>query len=221
MDSGTSLEHVDTGTSEESPGVVIGNHCHKYTTSNPLIRWLTQRFLDDLDELLDVVGSRVRSPRVLEVGCGEGEIARRLHTRWADVVALDLPDPGLRGEWSQLSGPRFLHADAERLPFEDGTYDLVVCVEVLEHIPDPAAGLSELARVSKGGHMVLSVPREPLFRMGNFLTGRHLATFGNTPGHLNHWSSRGFLDFVGSAATVRTIKRPFPWTMLWAESPAL
>lgn len=223
MDSRTSADpNVDpSGTRRsQSPGVVIGNYCHKYTTSNPLIRWLTRRFLDDLDAVLASVATQVESPRVLEVGCGEGEISRRLHARWEDVVALDLPDPGLRESWSEVPGPRFIHADAERLPFEEGGYDVVVCVEVLEHLSDPAAGLSELARVARGGHLVLSVPREPLFRMGNFLTGRHLAAFGNTPGHLNHWSSRGFLEFVESAGEVRSMKKPFPWTIVWAESAA-
>lgn len=200
----------------ETPGVVIGNHLHKYTARNPVIRLLTERFLARLDELLAGVAAETPTARVLEVGCGEGEIARRLHARWGDVTGLDLPDSGLRAEWGAIEGPAFLHADAQALPFDDGEFDLVVSVEVLEHLEDPAAGLAEMARVSRR-HLVLSVPREPLFRVGNFLTGRHLRAWGNTPGHLNHWSTPSFLRFVSTVGAVRDVRLPLPWTAAWVR----
>lgn len=204
----------------ETPDVVIGNHCHKYTTGNPAIRMLTMRFLRTLQSVLDDVELMAPRPaRVLEVGCGEGEIAGLLHHRWGDVTALDLPDAGLRREWSGVEGPRFLHADAERLPFPDGHFDVVVAVEVLEHLRDPQRGLEEMARVSRG-HIVASVPREPIFRLGNLFTGRHVRSLGNTPGHLNHWGSAAFLRFIGQAGTVRRHERPLPWTIAWVQTRA-
>jgi SAM-dependent methyltransferase len=205
----------------ESPDVVIGNHCHKYTTGNPAIRFLTMRFLRSLHGLLDDVQAEAPRARVLEVGCGEGEIAGLLHARWGDVTALDLPDADLRSEWTGVPGPRFLHADAEALPFPDEHFDVVVAVEVLEHLRDPARGLAEMARVSRR-HLVLSVPREPIFRMGNLFTGRHVRDLGNTPGHLNHWGSEDFLRFVDRAGFVRRHTRPLPWTIAWVQrDPAL
>jgi SAM-dependent methyltransferase len=201
----------------ETPDVVIGNHCHKYTTGNPAIAYLTRRFLLALHGLLDDVARVTPQARVLEVGCGEGEIAALLHHRWGDVTGLDLPDAGLRADWAGIDGPRFLHADAQRLPFPDDHFDLVVAVEVLEHLRDPARGLAEMARVSRR-HLVLSVPREPIFRLGNLFTGRHVRDLGNTPGHLNHWGSKAFLDFVGGVGTVRRHARPLPWTAVWAET---
>lgn len=200
----------------ETPDIIIGNHCHKYTTGHPVIRWLTRRFLSALEDQLDAVAASMPDARVLEVGCGEGDIASLLRSRWSSVTALDLPDAGLRDQWQDVDGPSFLHANAEKLPFPDSCFDLVVCVEVLEHLFDPQRGLDELARVGRR-HLVLSVPREPLFRMGNLLSGRHLHDLGNTPGHLNHWSSRGFERFVGQVARVRGVARPFPWTILRAE----
>lgn len=205
----------------DKPPIETGNYHHKYTSRNPLIRWLTGRFLADLDTILSRVAPKLGTrSRVLEVGCGEGEIAKRLYARWDDVVALDLHDEGLRNEWRGVTGPLFLNADAEQLPFEDGTFDLTVCIEVLEHLRDAHRGMAELARVGRGGHLVLSVPREPLFRLGNAVTGRHITSLGNTPGHLNHWSTRGFIRFVQEVAEVREVAKPFPWTMLWARSPA-
>lgn len=200
---------------EETPGVVVGNYEDKYSGGNALIRWRTRRFLGCLDAVLDRVQSESPSAAVLEVGCGEGEIAVRLAGRWGEVTALDLPDAGLRAHWAQAVGPTFVHGDAERLPFADGAFDVVVAVEILEHLRDPRAGLAELARVSSR-HLVLSVPREPLFRLGNLCTGRHVRSLGNTPGHLNHWSAAAFRRLVGTAGTVRDVRLPLPWTIVWA-----
>jgi ubiquinone/menaquinone biosynthesis C-methylase UbiE len=204
----------------ETVGVVIGNHTQKYTARNPGIRLLTQRWLANLDQTfaqLDA-GPDDRPRRTLEVGCGEGIIADRMHHRWGEVVALDLPDAGLRAGWRSFDGPRFLHASAHELPFTDDQFDVVVAAEVLEHLPDPARGLQEMARVGRR-HLVLSVPREPVFRSCNLAGGRYVRDLGNTPGHLNHWSKRGFVRFVSQVAEVRGVTSPFPWTTVWAELP--
>jgi len=202
----------------ETVGVVIGNHTQKYTARNPAIRWLTERWVANLERAFaqlsrDTDGGGVG--RVLEVGCGEGVIADRLQRRFGEVVALDLPDAGLRAGWRGYVGPRFLHASAHELPFADDQFDLVVAAEVLEHLPDPEQGLGELARVGRR-HLVVSVPREPVFRGCNLLAGRYVRELGNTPGHLNHWSKRGFVGFVSSVAQVREVTNPFPWTTIWA-----
>ena len=203
----------------ETPGVVIGNHSDKYTASNPAVRWLTARWVAKLEETLDGVAADAASPVdwALEVGCGEGVIAERLTQRWKRVVALDLPDAGLRGEWAGRPGPEYLHADAHRLPFPDNKFDLVVAAEVLEHLPDPEHGLAEMVRVaSPGASLVLSVPREPIFRTCNLMAGKYVRDLGNTPGHLNHWSTRSFVRFVSSVADIRLVAKPFPWTVVWA-----
>lgn len=201
----------------ETPDVVIGNHEDKYGGSNPLIRWLTRRFLADLDQLVDAVAAEAPSARVLEIGCGEGEIADRLYRRFGDVVGLDLPDAELRADWhTRAAKPGFTHGDAHRLPFADDTFDAAVAVEVFEHLAEARRGLAELARVTSG-HVIASVPREPLFRAGNLATGRHVSALGNTPGHLNHWSTRAFLGFVGGVGEVAAVRTPMPWTMVWVR----
>lgn len=196
---------------------MIGNHTQKYTSGNPAIRWLTARFLTALTGMVDTVG-QASGPAThpLEVGAGEGVIAAMLHARFGSAVALDLPDAGLRGEWRSRPGPAYLHADARALPFADRRFDLIVCVEVLEHLEDPSAGLAEMARVGCRD-LVLSVPREPIFRTCNLVTGRYIPALGNTPGHLNHWSTRSFARFVGQVGTVRRVSTPFPWTIAWVS----
>ncbi|QSB14243.1 class I SAM-dependent methyltransferase [Natronosporangium hydrolyticum] len=201
----------------ESPGVVIGNHTQKYTARNPAIRWLTGRWVARLRAALDAVAAQAPAgATALEVGCGEGVISHYLADRFGQVTALDLPDAGLREQWRTRPGPHYLHADAHRLPFRDRQFDVVVAAEVLEHLPDPERGFAELLRVSRG-HLVLSVPREPIFRLGNLAAGRYVRDWGNTPGHLNHWSTRGFRRFVAEAAQVRAVATPLPWTIVWAS----
>jgi ubiquinone/menaquinone biosynthesis C-methylase UbiE len=201
----------------ETPGVVIGNHTQKYTAKNPAIRWLTERWVANLERVFTTLAADPKGvpAQALEVGCGEGVIADQLHRRFGEVVALDLPDAGLRADWRGYAGPRFLHASALQLPFDDDRFDVVVAAEVLEHLPDPERGLAEMARVGRR-HLVVSVPREPVFRGCNLVAGRYVRDLGNTPGHLNHWSKRGFVRFVGQVGQVREVSSPFPWTTVWA-----
>jgi 2-polyprenyl-3-methyl-5-hydroxy-6-metoxy-1,4-benzoquinol methylase len=204
----------------ETPDIVIGNHTKKYTAKNPAIRWLTERWVANLDAIFARIADDpdTKVEQVLESGCGEGVISGKLHERFGNVIGLDLPDAGLRADWKGVPGPRFLHADAHKLPFADKQFDVVVSVEVLEHLTDPVAGLAELARVCRR-HLVVSVPREPIFRSCNLFTGRYVKDLGNTPGHLNHWSTGSFKRFIGTVGTVREVTKPFPWTTIWAELP--
>ena len=102
---------------------------------------------------------------------------------------------------------------AENLPFADGEFDLAAAIEVLEHVPDPEHTLAEMARCAER-HLLVSVPREPLWRVLNMARGAYLRELGNTPGHLNHWSKRAFCRLLARHGDVVEVRSPFPWTML-------
>lgn len=189
-----------------------GNSYDKYRVEHPLERRLVEGFLRALDATLPA-----RPPaRVLEVGAGEGEISARVRERYptASVVSIDLHDPALAVEW-RARGVSGAFADVRRLPFPDDAFDLVLGIEVLEHVTDPAAALAEVRRVGRAA--VLSVPREPLWRAANVARGRYVTRLGNTPGHVNHWSSRQFRTFVAGELDVVAERRPVPWTILSAR----
>lgn len=192
---------------------VAGNTYDKYASTNPIERRMMDGFFTALDRCLDGLEPRT----VVEVGAGEGHVTGRLVERFpaADVIGLDLPDESLMEHWRTAGVPMF-QGDATRLPFADGAVDLVVCLEVLEHVPGPERALAELARVC-GGTAVVSVPREPIWRLGNMARGRYLGDLGNTPGHLNHWSARSFGRFVAGRFEIEQVARPLPWTMLRAR----
>ncbi len=174
---------------------------------------MMQGFFDALGTCL----AGLQPQGVVEVGAGEGHVTGLLVDRFpdADVIGLDLPDEDLAGHWRSAGVPMF-HGDATRLPFADGAIDLVVCLEVLEHVPGPERALAELARVC-GGTAVMSVPREPIWRMGNMARRRYLGDLGNTPGHVNHWSGRAFERFVRRRFEIERTLRPLPWTMVRAH----
>ncbi len=195
--------------------VPTGNTFDKYGSTNPVVRRLMAGFERSLDELFALAG-RAGVESLLDVGCGEGVLtegwARRLGT--ARVVGIDLEDPKLRAHWETRTRENleFRAVRAETLPFEDKEFDLVAAIEALEHIPQAERTLAEMARVARG-HLLVSVPREPLWRMLNVARGAYVRELGNTPGHVNHWSRNGFAALLRRFGEVEVLRSPFPWTM--------
>jgi 2-polyprenyl-3-methyl-5-hydroxy-6-metoxy-1,4-benzoquinol methylase len=163
------------------------------------------------------------APRsLLDVGCGEGMLTQRwaLALGGGRVVGIDLDDPHLHAEWAKRQAPNLEYRvmKAENLPFADGEFDVATAIEVLEHVPDPEHTVAEMARVASG-HLLVSVPREPLWRALNMARGAYLKDLGNTPGHLNHWSKRAFVQMLERHGEVLEARSPFPWTMVLVRVP--
>jgi 2-polyprenyl-3-methyl-5-hydroxy-6-metoxy-1,4-benzoquinol methylase len=154
---------------------------------------------------------------VLDVGCGEGVLVHRWAQRLGDgrVVGVDLEEESIQAGWAEHQAPNLTYRviDSAELPFADGEFDLAAAIEVLEHVPDPERTLSEMARCASG-HLLVSVPREPLWRMLNMARGAYWPALGNTPGHINHFSRRGFVRLLARHGEVVAVRSPFPWTML-------
>lgn len=109
----------------------------------------TLRRLTDLD----------RRRRILEVGCGQGYLTRRLAAWGHDVVGIDANRQA--AEVAETDLVRYMLA--ERLDFPDAVFDLVVSVHAIEHIPDLAGAMREMARVLEpGGEALLVYPAEPV-----------------------------------------------------------
>jgi ubiquinone/menaquinone biosynthesis C-methylase UbiE len=154
--------------------------------------------------------------RILEVGCGEGVVIQSLSgsvpTARLDGVELDAGALGRAR--ARCPAAVLVQADAYELPFRSRSYDLVVCLEVLEHLADPARALREIRRVSRQG-CLLSVPHEPFFRLGNVARGKNLRRLGDPADHVQHWGAAGFSDFCRRELTVRTATGAFPWLIVY------
>jgi len=199
-----------TSTAEAVP---TGNTFDKYGSTNPLVRRLMAAFEGTLAELF----LRASPLSVLDVGCGEGVLTERwaLQLGSGRIVGLDLEDPKLRADWARRKQPNleFKTVAGDGLPFADGEFELAAAIEVLEHVPDPARTVAEMARVASR-YLLVSVPREPVWRMLNVARGAYLRQLGNTPGHVNHFSKRAFVRLLARHGEVLEARSPFPWTML-------
>jgi len=187
----------------------LGNVYDKYNTRNPVARKLVRGFLAQMQELL-----RTLTPcRILDLGCGEGIITEHLAKRFPGValVASDVDFAFLRRRVARNKTPVVVNALPE-LCFRTGSFDLVVLVEVLEHLSFPEASLKAIQEISSG-HVLISVPHEPLWRLSNMLRLRYLAQLGNTPGHVNHFSAGKFQALLSRHFEIVSLVKPFPWLM--------
>jgi SAM-dependent methyltransferase len=193
---------------------VAGNVYDKYASGNPVVRRLVRGFLG---ELAGLVG-RAEPAELLDVGCGEGVVTQRLAAQVGGrVVGLDRDVPALRREWAVREGVEFVVGDARALPFRDGEFDAVSLIEMLQLVDEPDRALAEAARVARRW-LLVSVPREPLWRVLNVARGGHLRRLGNTPGHLHHWSRRAVIDLLAAHGEVVAVRSPLPWTLALVAS---
>jgi 2-polyprenyl-3-methyl-5-hydroxy-6-metoxy-1,4-benzoquinol methylase len=208
-----------SGVTVSEDGIVTGNTYDKYGSTNPVVRRLMASFERELDELFELAAPR----SVLDVGCGEGVLvqqwAQRLDERnpagAARVVGIDLEEESIQAGWAERQAPNLEYRvmEAANLPFAANEFGLASAIEVLEHVPDPEHTVAEMARCAER-HLLVSVPREPLWRMLNMARGAYWPALGNTPGHLNHWSRRSFVKLLSRHGEVVEVRSPFPWTML-------
>ncbi len=189
----------------------------KYLNPNPIQRWLLGRFHRRILELAKATSAR----RILDVGCGEGFTLREVRESGiqAAMVGADFSPTAL--SWNQahqMAQSPLNVADVQHLPFADNCFDLVFCLEVLEHLPDSASGMRELLRVSRD-YVLISVPHEPFFRAANFLRGKHLPALGNDPEHLHNYSGRAFRRLVMPHADLVWHGYSFPWQIALVRKP--
>lgn len=186
----------------------------KYQTGNPISRYLVQNFLRTIERLVEPIAPT----SILDVGCGEGVVLSTLAPRLqnARVCAVDADPVEVEDAQANLPFAEVQVADVHELPFEDESFDLVMCCEVLEHVERPYQALRELKRVSSR-FVLVSVPREPIWRALNMARGSYWGQLGNTPGHINHWSGSSFATFVSRELRVLDQAQPLPWTVVCSE----
>jgi 2-polyprenyl-3-methyl-5-hydroxy-6-metoxy-1,4-benzoquinol methylase len=186
---------------------VDSTNYEKFQTANPVVRRLIDRFYSRIMEAVEPL----EFTSLLDAGCGEGETLARLGSALPPkTVAVDVSPEAV-----EFTATRFPAVDVSRhsidgLPFAENSFDLVLCLEVLEHVPDPAPALAELARVASG-HVVISVPHEPWFRIGSLLRGKYVRSLGDHPEHVNHWNPHSLRAFLEAQAEVVSVRGSFPW----------
>ena len=133
----------------------------KHLNPNPLQRTLLDRFHQKVAELIQQTGVTC----LLDAGCGEGFVIKHLQESNSSIAAIGGDFSAEALVWGRANvkhNAPLTHMDIHHLPFPDNSFPLVICLEVLEHLPDSTVGLRELARVSSE-YVLLSVPTNPFF----------------------------------------------------------
>lgn len=187
----------------------------KYKSRNPIAKKLTDNFFASIAQCVNDLPSEYR---LLEVGCGPGESTKRilssLNGQYLEASEFEqrLVDIHL-----QQGFPVPIRQESVyELDRQQNEFDCVLLLEVLEHLEDFELALEEVFRVAKN-RVIVSVPNEPLWRALNFLRGKYWSDWGNTPGHINHWSTSSFQQLVGKHGNVLKVYKPVPWTILLVE----
>lgn len=181
----------------------------KHLNPNPIQRYLLTQFHQQILAFIAQTGAKT----ILDVGCGEGFVLQELRQTYPThrLFGGDFSYTALTwGRDILQHGAPLTHFDLHQLPFADNTFPLVICLEVLEHVPDSGLALRELARVS-AGHVLVSVPHEPFFCLANLARLKHVQAWGNDPEHLHNYTTTTFKAMVSQEVALLQYQRSFPW----------
>lgn len=170
------------------------------------------------NKLKDILLSFNPDDRVLEIGCGAGESSRRIREvlKKNYFEASDYDERYVNVLSSMNLDFKISHESVYSLKRKDNEYDRVIMLEVLEHLTDYELALKELFRVASRS-VVISVPNEPLWRILNMLRLKYLKNFGNTPGHINHFTKGRLVNMLNKYGIVKNIYTPVPWIIIECE----
>ncbi|HVZ58689.1 MAG TPA: class I SAM-dependent methyltransferase [Patescibacteria group bacterium] len=179
---------------------------------------MQQKLLAKFEKILLHEIKLLKPQSILDVGCGEGFTLEKLRKAkiGKNLEGVDYLDLAIKLGKKEHPKLHLKKGSIYDLKYKANSFDVVLCSEVLEHVDNPQKGLEELVRVSKK-YVVLSVPDEPWFMLGNFLRGKNWSRWGNDIEHINHWTFWQFRGFVGRQLKVRKMLLPLPWTLIIAE----
>lgn len=187
----------------------------KYLASNPVVQRLLTRWLSKLASLVDA--HVPAGAPLLDAGAGAGfSLERFVGVR--PVLAVDLHLAKVEQVRMRVPSAQPLAADVTRLPIPDDGVAWATSIEVLEHLPRPDLLVAELARVCREG-VIVSVPWEPWFKLGNLARGKNLRRFGNDPEHLGAFGPRSLAGLLGQSFDHVTVHRRLPWILAVATGP--
>jgi len=181
-----------------------------YERSHPIVRWIERRRLETLRRF----AAARPTDRILEVGVGGGHVLAKFPGM--QRTGIDLSPTMLQRARRRLGDDvELLQGSADQLPFEDATFDVVLCTEVLEHVVEPARVVRELMRVAApGARVVVSIPNEAIIDRAKRMIRRMpiirtllrtLASEGNE-WHLHHLDRSALQQMTAGSATIKRVQ---------------
>jgi 2-polyprenyl-3-methyl-5-hydroxy-6-metoxy-1,4-benzoquinol methylase len=190
---------------------------HSVKPSVKRLQFLQRFLIDNFYKVLIDEIDKLKPVSILDAGCGEGITLNKLKKAnvGRKLEGFDYLDRAITIGKKLYPSLNLKQGDIYHIESPDNAYDVVICSEVLEHLERPEDALKELARVSRK-YVVLSVPNEPIFMLGNFLRGKNLKRWGNDIEHINHWSNKKFVKFAGNHLKIKSNITPLPWSLIVA-----
>lgn len=190
----------------------------EYYSKNPIVKILLNNFFVRIKKCLDRLQP---NDRVLEVGCGAGESSSRIFKilNKRNYFEASEYNKKLISILQRKASFALKQESVYQLNRTNNEFECLIALEVLEGVEDYELALNELFRVASK-YVIVSVPNEPLWRILNILRGKYLKSLGNTPGHLNHWSSAQIKKLLSKYGRVIKLYTPIPWTIVMVEKTA-
>jgi ubiquinone/menaquinone biosynthesis C-methylase UbiE len=211
----TNVKQTNKTTAEEQD--IVDFYMEKYNTQNPISKMLIFGFYFALKRLFLRIKPEDRQ-KVIEVACGPGESTHRI-AKFADIPEFHASDVDQElVDVTKLLVPnvKTLVESIYDLKHKDSSFDVVFALEVLEHLEDPLKALDEIHRITSK-YAIISVPNEPLFRIGNMVRGSYWSTWGNMEGHINHWGPFGFRKMISRKFKIKASSLTPPWQIYLCE----
>lgn len=197
---------------------------NKYTSSN-LSKYqckspfAIKRIAEYSNNLVKLV-TQVKHSYILNLGCGEGYDIKNIYEKENINIeyccGLDLNFEALKMARQVLTNIRFdaIKGDINNLPIRPNKFNLLLCLEVLEHLSCPEKVLIDIS-CHFNGYCIFTVPNEPLYRLTRLLLYRkNIKEFGNHPEHLNLWSKKAFYRLISKYYIIDQVVTSFPWTII-------
>lgn len=195
----------------------LSDNFKKYQTKNPIKKYFLNQFLKTINDLVKTL----KAKKILDVGCGEGQVISRLlkENPYLKVIGVDRSTEAIKLAKKDVRRVKFLVADIFKVSkvLSKERFDLVLCLEVLEHLKNPNLALKELKKI-KANYFLFSVPKEPWFSVGNLLIGKNIKRLGKDKGHKWFWTRQKFVNLlIKDFKIVKLISNPF-WTIVLSKT---
>lgn len=191
----------------------LWNWCKlEYDSSNVIAQKMINNYYKKIHNIVIGFG---REKNFLEVGCGAAESSDRIRDM-LNGQHFEISDYDIR-YINKIKEYKRYHIVSQESVYDlkrlDNSFDVVFLLEVLEHLEDYKLALQEIFRVSRK-YVIIAVPNEPLWRFLNLIRFKYVKDWGNTPGHINHWSIFSLNRLVSKYGKIIKFYQPLPWIIL-------
>lgn len=156
---------------------------------------------------------------LIDVGCGEGFISNYIYmnTNIKKITAVDINKESIEYAKKQNNNINYINKDIRKLKYSQNEFDIVICLEVLEHLKYHKEVLKKINSIFKK-RLIITIPYEPYFSLGNFLFFKNVKTFGKPQEHVNFWNKKSIRKYlIENNINNFKIETSFPWIIIIIE----